>query len=438
MYRLYSLLYSIGIVFLAPYYMWRRRGRNQFAGWRERLGLLPASFRQDTRGAIWVHAVSVGETLAVAGLVRELRQRYPQRKIFLSHVTDTGREVGGQRMPDLTGQFYLPFDWAFTVRRAMERIRPSVLLIVETELWPNILRAARDCGCRSVLVNARLSDKSFSGYRLIHPFMRRILENVDLICAQAASDAERFRSLGASPERVSVTGNLKFDGRAPEFGEFGAGLREALAASDRSPVFVAASTMPGEEPLVLEAWRAIRQKHPRALMILAPRNPGRFEEVGELLRRREVNFVRRTGFRLGNEEMQSRLASAEVLLLDTIGELAEIFGLAGIVFVGGSLVPTGGHNVLEPAFWGKPIAFGPHMNNFRDVAALFLSAGAAIQVADAGELGRTLLRLLDNPEDARRMGEMARRVVEEQTGATLRVLGHLEAWLGAPSAAPVA
>jgi len=437
MYRLYSLLYSIGIVFMAPYYIWRRRGRKQFAGWRERLGLLPASFRQDEQGALWVHAVSVGETIAVAGLVRELQRRYPQRKIFLSHVTATGREVGEKRLPGLAGRFYLPFDWAWAVRRAMGQIRPSVLLIVETELWPNILRAAHDFGCRSVLVNARLSDKSFPGYRLIRPFMRRVLQNIDRICAQASSDAERFRLLGASPERVSVTGNLKFDGRAPEFGELGARIREALAAADRHPVFVAASTMHGEEALVLEAWQAIRTRHPQALMILAPRHPGRFEEVGELLRRREVNFVRRTGFAQDTEGMQSQLDSAEVLLLDTIGELAEVFGLADVVFVGGSLVPTGGHNVLEPAFWGKPIAFGPYMNNFRDVAGLFLGAAAAIQVADARELGRESVRLLDNPEDARRMGETAKRVVAEQAGATLRVLRQLEEWLGAPSAASV-
>ncbi|MCL5005376.1 MAG: 3-deoxy-D-manno-octulosonic acid transferase [Acidobacteria bacterium] len=420
---------------MAPYYLWRRRGRKPLAGWRERFGLLPPSIRQEAQGAIWIHAVSVGETIAVAGLVRELQRRYPERRIFLSHVTPTGREVGEKQLPDLAGRFYLPFDWTWAVRRAMEHIRPSVLLIVETELWPNILRAARDFGCRSFLVNARLSDRSFRGYRMVRPFMRRILGNIDRICAQTAADAERFRMLGASPERVSVTGNLKFDSRAPEFGEFGARIREALAVANRSPIFAAASTMPGEEPLVLQAWQTIRKRYPQALMILAPRHPGRFDEVEELLRTRGLKFVRRTGFAQGSEAMHLGLASAEILLLDTIGELAEMFGLADIVFVGGSLVPTGGHNVLEPAFWGKPIAFGPHMSNFRDVASLFLGAGAAVQVADATELGQELLHLLDNPEEARRMGEMAKRVVAEQAGATLRVLNQMEEWLGAPSTA---
>ncbi len=378
--------------------------------------------------------------MAVAGLVRELQRRYPERSIFLSHVTPTGREVGEKRLPDLAGRFYLPFDWGWTVRRVLEQIRPSVLLVVETELWPNVLRVSHDFGCRSALVNARLSDTSFRGYRLIRPFMRRVLENVDWIGAQTAADAERFRALGASPEHVSVTGNLKFDGQAPALGDFGIKIREALNAQNRRPVFVAASTMPGEEPLVLQAWQAIREKHPQALMILAPRHPARFEEVAELMRAGGRNVMRRTALRQNSEEMHLQLDSAEILLLDTIGELAELFGLADVVFVGGSLVPTGGHNLLEPALWRKPIVFGPSMANFRDVAALFLDADAAIQVVDAAELGQQALRLFDNPEKVRTLGENAKQVVEAQAGATLRVLNQVEEWLGAPSAAatPVA
>jgi 3-deoxy-D-manno-octulosonic-acid transferase len=438
MYRLYSLLFSMGLVLMAPYYLWRK-GRLRSTEWRERFGLLPSSFRQRTPGALWVHAVSVGETLAVAGLVRELERRHPERRIFLSHVTPTGREVGEKRLPHLAGRFYLPLDWTWTARRAIEHIRPSVLLIVETELWPNLLRVAHDSGCRSILVNARLSDKSFRGYRLIRPFMRRVLGSVDRICAQTAMDAERFRILGAAPERIDVTGNLKFDGQAPQLGKFGIQTREILAAANRRPVLVAASTMPGEEALVLEAWQAIRQKYPQALMIIAPRHPARFEEAGKLLRASRLNFVRRTDLTQDGEEMRFRLRSVEILLLDTIGELPELFGLADVVFVGGSLVPTGGHNVLEPACWGKPIVFGPHMSNFRDVACLLLGAGAAIQVADTTELSQELARLLGNPEDARRMGETAKRVVEQQTGATLRTLNHVEELLGEPpvAAAPV-
>jgi len=397
--------------------------------------LLPSSFRQNAQGALWIHAVSVGETLAIAGLVKELQRRYPGRKIFLSSVTAAGREAGGQKLPGVAGQFYLPFDWAWAVRRVLEQIRPSVLLIVETELWPNLLKTAREFGCRTLLVNARVSDRSFPGYRMGRPFMRRVLQNINRICTQTATDAERFKALGAAPERVIVAGNLKFDGRPPEFGSFGRKMRDVLAGANRSPVFVAGSTMRGEESLVLQAWETIREKHPRAFMILAPRHPARFDEVAEMLQAQQRNFFRRTSILQDDDEMPHRLASADILLLDTIGELAEIFGVADVVFVGGSLVPTGGHNVVEPAFWGKPIIFGPHMNNFRDVASLFLQAGGALQVADADGLAETALRLLDHPEGARRMGENARGVVNQQAGAALRILNQMEEWLGTPQAA---
>ena len=397
--------------------------------------MLPSSFRQNAQGALWIHAVSVGETLAIAGLVKELQRRYPGRKIFLSSVTAAGREAGGQKLPGVAGQFYLPFDWAWAVRRVLEQIRPSVLLIVETELWPNLLKTAREFGCRTLLVNARVSDRSFPGYRMGRPFMRRVLQNINRICTQTATDAERFKALGAAPERVIVAGNLKFDGRPPEFGSFGRKMRDVLAGANRSPVFVAGSTMRGEESLVLQAWETIREKHPRAFMILAPRHPARFDEVAEMLQAQQRNFFRRTSILQDDDEMPHRLASADILLLDTIGELAEIFGVADVVFVGGSLVPTGGHNVVEPAFWGKPIIFGPHMNNFRDVASLFLQAGGALQVADADGLAETALRLLDHPEGARRMGENARGVVNQQAGAALRILNQMEEWLGTPQAA---
>ena len=397
--------------------------------------MLPSSFRQNAQGALWIHAVSVGETLAIAGLVKELQRRYPGRKIFLSSVTAAGREAGGQKLPGVAGQFYLPFDWAWAVRRVLEQIRPSVLLIVETELWPNLLKTAREFGCRTLLVNARVSDRSFPGYRMGRPFMRRVLQNINRICTQTATDAERFKALGAAPERVIVAGNLKFDGRPPEFGSFGRKMRDVLAGANRSPVFVAGSTMRGEESLVLQAWETIREKHPRAFMILAPRHPARFDEVAEMLQAQQRNFFRRTSILQDDDEMPHRLASADILLLDTIGELAEIFGVADVVFVGGSLVPTGGHNVVEPAFWGKPIIFGPHMNNFRDVASLFLQAGGALQVADADALAEAALRLLDHPEGARRMGENARGVVNQQAGAALRILNQMEEWLGTPQAA---
>lgn len=417
---------------MAPYYIWRHRGRKELAGWRERLGRLPSSFQQESSGAIWIHAVSVGETLAVADLVTQLQQRYPERKIFLSSVTATGREAGEKKLPDVAGRFYLPFDWKWAVNRVLRQIRPSVFVIVETELWPNLVKSVKESGCRTILVNARVSDRSFPGYRMGRPFMRGVLKNISRICTQTATDSERFQQLGALPEQMVVTGNLKFDGCAPEFGKFGTRMRDVLAAENRSPVFVGGSTMRGEEPLVLDAWQRIHAKHPRALMILVPRHPARFDEVAEMLQARQLKTVRRTSLPEDETEARRLLASAEILLLDTIGELAELVGVADIVFVGGSLVPTGGHNVVEPAFWGKPILFGPHMNNFRDVASLFLKAEGAVQVADAVGLADAVLHLLDHPDEARRLGERAKGVVDQQAGAASRILKQMEEWLGTP------
>jgi 3-deoxy-D-manno-octulosonic-acid transferase len=430
MFLIYSLLFTLGVALTAPYYLWRLRGKIvSGAGWRERFGFLPSRFEQSKPGAIWVHAVSVGETLAVAGLVREIQRLYPERKIFLSHVTPAGRELGESRLPALAGRFYLPLDWASAARRAFSRLRPALLLIVETELWPNLLRVARESGARVILVNARLSDRSFRRYRLIRPLMRRVLDNVNCLCAQTERDAERFRALGARAERVVVTGNMKFDAAPPQLGELPDVLAKALQHVQRTPTMVAASTMPGEEPLLLPTWREIRRRHPAALLILAPRHPARFETVAQWLAGEGVNFVRRTALATEDQKLASQIAPVEVLLLDTIGELAGVFELADVVFMGGSLVPTGGHNLLEPAYWAKPIVFGPHMENFRDIAQLFLQAGAALQVSNPRELTLRTLELLEQSERARRLGEAAREVLEKQTGATERVLAHVKAGL---------
>jgi 3-deoxy-D-manno-octulosonic-acid transferase len=438
MYLIYSLLFTLGVVLTAPYYLWRLRGKaTSGAAWRERFGFLPASFQQSAAGAVWIHGVSVGETLAVAGLVKELQRRYPKRKIFLSHVTPAGREAGQTRLPTLAGRFYLPLDWRWSVRRALSRIRPALLLVVETELWPNLLQAAHECGARVVVVNARLSDRSLSRYRLVRPFMRRVLENVDLICAQSAREAERFRSLGAETERVAVTGNLKFDATPPEAGELTARLEKALQLAPCSPVIVAASTMPGEETLLLSAWAEIRRVHPQALLILAPRHPARFEAVAQLLAHERRDFVRRTALEENEQKLASQISSAAILLLDTIGELAGIFKVGDAIFVGGSLVPTGGHNLLEPAFWAKPIVFGPHMENFQDIAQLFVQAGAALQVPDLQSLSRTILTLLADAARRQQLGLAAKQLLEQGSGATERVLGQLKEWLdeGTPTRA---
>lgn len=429
MYLVYSFLLTLGVLVTAPLYLWRRRRELRVGRWRERFGFLPDSFRQPAYGAIWIHAVSVGETLAVVGLVKELQQAFPERPIFLSHVTPAGRAAGESRLPSIAGRFYLPLDFRWCVRRIFKHIKPSLLIIVETELWPNLLRVARESRTRVVMVNARLSDRSFRRYGLAPRFMRSVLGNVNRICAQTARDVQRFISLGALTHSVVLAGNLKFDALPPRLGELAGTLKAALELTHRGPVMVAASTMAGEEPLVLRAWEKIRADYPEAMLIVAPRHPARFDEVAGILKGAGHSFFRRSTLNIQANDLSEQLATPEILLLDSIGELAGLFELADAVFMGGSLIPTGGHNLLEPAYWSKPILFGPHMENFRDIAQLFLEAGAAVEVLDASRLAEAVLRLWQDPAAARQLGEKARRVLERESGATRRTLAQIRGLL---------
>lgn len=435
MYLLYSLLFSVGALLAVPYYLWRHRGQGQREAWRERLGLLQAVSGSQGPGCIWVHAVSVGETLSAVPLIQQLKGAFRKHPVFLSHVTPAGRKVGESRLPDVAGRFYLPLDWGWAMRRAVRALRPTLLIIIETEIWPNLLRAAKESGCRVAIVNARVSDHSFPRYLLLRPLMKRVLRDVDCFCAQSEVDAERLRQLGASPERVVVTGNLKFDAEPPAASAWADQLKAILTQLGREPVWLAASTMPGEEALLLGAAQAVRARYPRALWVLAPRHPARFDQVASLLMDRGMKIARRTALGNSPDQVARQLESADVLLLDTLGELAGLMKSADVVLMGGTFVPTGGHNVIEPAFAGKAILLGPHMENFRDVAARFLEAQAAVQVTSARAIGPALLHLLDHPEERLELGSRARRVLEEQRGATQRTLAQLEPWLeGSPAA----
>ena len=431
MYLTYSFLFTLGALLTAPYYLWKRRDELAGRRWRERFGRLPESFQQEKRGAIWVHAVSVGETLAVVRLVRDLQALFPDRKIFMSSVTPAGRAAGESRLPWVSGRFYLPMDWRGAVDAALRRIKPSLLVIVETELWPNLLRASHEFGAGIILINARLSRRSFRRYRLLRPLMRRVLEQVDMVCAQTEADAERFRHLGAAPERVALAGNLKFDSEPPRLAAFPRLLERAAANTGRGPVLIAASTMQGEEPMVIEAWRKVRAQYPKALLILAPRHPVRFDEVAQILAGSGYTYTRRTHLASQEPEISSQVAAPEVLLLDSIGELASILDLADVVLMGGSLVPRGGHNILEAAYWAKPVVFGPHMENFQDIARLFLEAKACVQVRDEKELVESVLNLFGDRAASRQLGERGKLILETQTGATARVLEQIRRLLEA-------
>ncbi len=432
---LYSLLVTIAALAAAPWYVVRYGLRGRPRGyWRERIGLLPRCFpNQPESGAIWIHAVSVGETLAVAGLIAEIRRRFPSRPVYLSHVTPTGRRAGEARIPGVAGRFFLPLDWKWAAQRIFERLRPVMLILAETELWPNLLSAARERGTPVMIVNARLSERSLRGYRRFAFFFRRSLAGIGHVFAQTERDAARFRELGIPEHRITVAGNLKSDMNTPQSNDLARQARCALEESGRGPVLVAGSTMRGEELFVLRAWDAIRERCPRAFLVLAPRHPERFEEVARLLGDERRSFVRRTALDLAGFDHQ--LCESDILLLNTIGELAGVYQLADAAFVGGSLVATGGHNPLEPAFWAKPVIFGTHMDAFRDIAEAFVAASAAFQVGNADELAARAVELFTNPALRQTMGARAQQLLHSSAGASTRVLNALAPWLERPARA---
>jgi 3-deoxy-D-manno-octulosonic-acid transferase len=435
---LYSLLVTIATALAAPWYVVRYGLRGRPRGyWRERMGLLPQSLGEHREGgAIWIHAVSVGETLAVAGLVAQIRRRFPAWPVYLSHVTPTGRAAGEARIPDVAGRFFLPLDWKWAAGRVFDRLQPALLILAETELWPNLLGVAHERGTRVVLVNGRLSERSLRGYRRFAFFFRPVLAGIGQVFAQTERDAARFRELGVPPQNVTVAGNLKSDMKPPQSNDLARQVRRVLQESGRDSVLVAGSTMRGEERLVLRAWDAIRARCPRAFLVLAPRHPERFDEVARLLRDEGRRFVRRTS--LDPPEIGPELAEADILLLNTIGELAGVYQLADVAFVGGSLVATGGHNPLEPAFWAKPLVFGTHMEAFRDLAGQFVEADAAFQVGSADELAARAVDLFTHAALRETMGSRAQSVLRASTGATARVLDALAPWLERRNPVPTA
>jgi len=421
MYLLYSALLGLAVVLTAPWWLVRMVMQGKYrAGLGERLGRMPARLGS-VQGCIWVHAVSVGEVLAVSGLVAGLRTRFPERRLLISTTTDTGQKLARERFGQ-ENVFYYPLDFSFAVRPYLRALRPSLIVLAESEFWPNFLRLARSAGARIAVVNARVSDRSLPRYLRLRSLWRRVLRDVDIFLAQSEEDARRFVTIGAPEASVRVGGNLKFDVQPPATLPAGEMLRRTLAPA--TEVVVCGSTAEGEEPLVLRAFGAVLKKHPRAMLILAPRRPERFDAVAGLLAASGLTFWRRSQL-VGSESL-----SGGVLLLDSIGELAALYVLASVAFVGGSLVPRGGHNILEPAQFGVATLVGPHTENFRDIVGIFERAGA-VKVVHAETFAGELLRLLDDAAAREELGRRAAEVVRQQRGATERMLNELEKLLAA-------
>lgn len=423
MYSVYTALLVIYALFRLPpmaYTAWRRGKRT--GDIRQRWGRLAAAVDPDGRPAIWIHAVSVGETLAAHPLVRALRRAYPDHRLVLSTTTVTGQAVAGRLLESgaVDRVIYAPFDLPGPVARALDRIAPALLVLIDTELWPTLLRACRRRGVRTLVANGRISDRSYGRYRLVRGFMRRVLSNVDRICAQTDEWGARFIDIGADPDRVAVTGSLKFDAAtalqhdAPAAGDDP--LLAAFAFAHGRPVVIAASTLEGEEEPALRAFTRIREERPDALLIVAPRHPERFDDAHAQAERAGLGVVRRSALAPGADP------GADVVILDTMGELARLFPVATAVFVGGSLARAGGHNVLEPAAAGRAIVVGPHMENFAEVTRQLAAAGGLLQARDAAELETMLAELVldDTRRDA--LGAAARNVVEANRGATERTM----------------
>jgi 3-deoxy-D-manno-octulosonic-acid transferase len=420
-YLLYDLILYLSALFLVPYYLFRglRYGKARH-GIRERLGVYSQDFRRLLHGrkVIWVHAVSVGETRAAIPLLKALKKNHPEALLILSNVTETGRKIA-TGLPEIDHYIFFPFDLRWVVRKTLNIIQPDVVVLVETEIWPNFVLEAKRQDIPIVLVNGRISDKSFPRYRMAGKLLEPILESVSDFCMQSEQDSRRIRHLGAISSRVQVTGNLKFDMQPPEIDEADLeSLRNELKLPTNCKVWVSGSTRDGEEKLLVDVYQNLCKIFPELFLILVPRHPERCRQVADELVKKNIAVNMRSTVSTKDKDF----CPGEVMIVDTLGEMLKLYSLADLVFVGGSLVPTGGHNVLEASLVKKPVLFGPHMQNFKEIARLLRAAHGGLQVMDSDDLYRQMKILLDNPSEAERIGDNGRHLLQENQGATERTV----------------
>ena len=446
MYFIYSFLMGLAALLLVPYWLVQGlRNGKYLSNLGERLGFsFPAlaNLPANSTGAIWIHAVSVGEALSGITLARRLKETHPHRPLIISTTTQTGQALARDRMPFADAVIYFPLDWAFCVRRALNAVRPSVVLVLETEIWPNFLREAGRRKIPVLFVSGRISDRSFARYQrylgvfgfFLRPFLGNALSNASAFLMQSEKDAQRVRAMGATADRVLLSGNLKYDLELPAPTPLSNWLAAEIKRSGRSPIIVAGSVVATEEPHALIAFGTLQGEYPKALLVLAPRKPECFDEAAEFIDESHRKFIRRSQLPIAgpsqsqavNPPASSTIPSdVTVLLIDSIGELASLYALADGAFVGGSLVSSGGHNILEPAAFGKIPVFGPSMENFSEIASRFVSAGAAIQVESPEDAGVAWIELFRDPERMKKMGETARHLVADSRGATDRAMAEI-------------
>jgi 3-deoxy-D-manno-octulosonic-acid transferase len=424
MYYLYTILLIIIVIAILPFFMLRMLVSGQFKRFREMWGFLPEDVLQQVEGqqCIWVHAVSVGEIVATSSIIKEITKMIPNQTILVSVTTTTGYAMAKRLIPEATGIIHFPLDLPWLVNGIIRRIKPSLFMMVENELWPNFLKAAKRHGVKTIMVNGRVSDKSFKRYHYLLSIAKGMLNNVDRFCMQSSQDADYIVALGADPARVVVTGNTKFDQTCAETSpQQQDELRKMLEIRHAAPVIVAGSTHKGEEELLISVFKTLLKDFPQACMVIAPRHVKRAAEIMNFCQKAAIRATSRTEI-VPDEGAQSAapFPRYQVVILDTIGELGKVYGMADLVFVGGSLVPKGGQNILEPAAHGKPILVGPHMFNFKEIYALLSKRGVCITVKDQDELSSQMNALLKAPELWMRMQREALQVIDENKGASVK------------------
>ncbi|MCD9188992.1 MAG: 3-deoxy-D-manno-octulosonic acid transferase [Pyrinomonadaceae bacterium] len=428
MFQIYSFLLTVGFIFMSPIFLLKRA--KYAAGFWQRMGYLP-EFTQNENPVLWIHCVSVGETNAAKPLIEELKKQFPNYRIVVSTTTKTGQELAENIFKTIAEKvFYFPFDWKFTVNRALKHFKPKAVLIMETELWFNFIREANKNGVFIALVNGRLSEKSVRNYSFVKSFIERVLRRLDLALMQSQADAKRILQLGIRPSKVKVTGNIKFD-QKPETNDLTEIFRERFAVNEDAPLIVAASTHAPEEKWILDVFKQVFKNSPEKLprLMLVPRHPERFEEVANLIKETGFSFVRRS------QSESERDKTAEIILLDSIGELRAVYPLAEMVFVGGSLIPHGGQSVLEPALNGKAIVTGFYTMNFTAVVKEFLEKNALVQLPKLEEneisdkFAEELSKILKDDDLRRKLGENAFEVMNKNRGATEKTLEYLKHFL---------